>query len=123
MPSTQNIIMNRLKTFKVLCRLFSLSLLLLIISCSTKKSKLSENNYFLKNYFYNDSLKVGIDFDKNIEFREASLVKEKEYSKFLKGSDNLSPKDLFLVADSKERGTETYFFYQNIKSSNDSLVG
>ncbi|MNS42863.1 hypothetical protein D3C72_752550 [compost metagenome] len=114
--------MHRLKTFKLLSRLFSLSLLLLVISCSTNKSKLSENNYFLKNYFYNDSLKVGIDFDKNIEFREASLVKEKEYSKFLKGSDNLSPKDLFLVADSKEKGTETYFFYQNIKSSNDSLA-
>lgn len=114
--------MHRLKTFKLLSRLFSLSLLLLIISCSTKKSKLSENNYFLKNYFYNDSLKVGIDFDKNIEFREASLVKEKEYSKFLKGTEKLSSKDLFLVADSKEKGTETYFFYQNIKSSNDSLA-
>lgn len=114
--------MHRLKTFKLLPRLFSLSLLLLIISCSTKKSKLSENNYFLKNYFYNDSLKVGIDFDKNIEFREASLVKEKEYSKFLKGTEKLSSKDLFLVADSKEKGTETYFFYQNIKSSNDSLA-
>lgn len=114
--------MHRLKTFKLLSRLFSLSLLLLIISCSTNKSKLSENNYFLKNYFYNDSLKVGIDFDKNIEFREASLVKEKEYSKFLKGTENISSKDLFLVADSKEKGTETYFFYQNIKSSNDSLA-
>ena len=61
-------------------------------------------------------------FDKDIEFREASLVKEKEYTKFLNANENLSSKDLFLVADSKEKGTETYFFYQNIRSSNDSLV-
>ncbi|WP_348812845.1 hypothetical protein [Flavobacterium maritimum] len=112
-----------MKTFTLLSRLFSLLLsLFLIISCSTHKSKLSENNYFLKNYFYNDSLKVGIDFDKNIEFRKAPQVKAKEYKKFLKSKENISSKDLFLVADSKEKGTESYFFYQNIKTSNDSLA-
>ena len=100
--------MLRLKTFTLSSRLFSLLLsLFLIISCSTHKSKLSENNYFLKNYFYNDSLKVGIDFDKNIEFRKASQVKAKEYKKFLKSKENISSKDLFLVADSKEKGGKT----------------
>lgn len=115
--------MLRLKTFTLSSRLFSLLLsLFLIISCSTHKSKLSENNYFLKNYFYNDSLKVGIDFDKNIEFRKASQVKAKKYKKFLKSKENISSKDLFLVADSKEKGTESYFFYQNTKTSNNSLA-
>ena len=97
-------------------------LLLFFISCSTNKTKLSENNFFNKNYFYNDSLKVGIDFDKKIQFREASLVKEKEYKQLLKSNKNLSSKDLFLVADSKENGIEMYFFYQNVQPSNVNLI-
>lgn len=103
-------------------RYFNLLLLFLFISCGSNKSKLSENNYFNKNYFYNDNLKVGIDFDKNIQFREVSLVNEKEYKQLLKDHINLSSKDLFLVADSKENGIEMYFFYQKIKTSNDNLA-
>jgi hypothetical protein len=95
---------------------FNLLLLLFFISCGSNKSKLSDNNYFNRNYFYNHSLKVGIDFDKNIQFREASFTKEKEFKQLLK-SNKLSSKDLFLVADAKEKGIEMYFFYQNVPSS------
>lgn len=102
-------------------RYFNLLLLFLFISCSSKKSRLSENNYFNKNYFYNDSLKVGIDFDKNIQFKEVSLSKVREYKQLLK-KNNLSSKDLFLVAESKENGNEMCFFYQEIKTSDDNLV-
>ena len=94
-------------------RLSNLVVLLLFISCGSKKSKLSDRNYFNRNYFYNDSLKVGIDFDKNIQFREASLGKEKELKQVLKNNNNIASKDLFLVADAKENGIEMYFFYQN----------
>lgn len=96
---------------------FNLLLLFLFISCGSNKSKLSENNYFNRNYFYNDSLKVGIDFDKNIQFRGASFAKEKEFKQLLQ-RNKLSSKDLFLVADAKEKGIEMCFFYQNIPSSN-----
>jgi hypothetical protein len=95
---------------------FDLLLLLLFISCGSNKSKLAENNYFNKNYFYNDSLKVGIDFDKNVQFRAVSFDKEKEFKQVLK-RNKLSSKDLFLVADAKEKGIEMYFFYQNMPSS------
>lgn len=93
-------------------RLFNLLVLLLFISCGSNKSKLSENNYFNRNYFYNDSLKVGIDFDKNVQFREVALSKEKVFKQVLK-SNNIASKDLILVADAKENGIEMYFFYQN----------
>lgn len=95
---------------------FNLLLLFLFISCGSNKSKVADYNYFNRNYFYNDSLKVGIDFDKNIQFRKVFLDKEKEFKQLLK-SKNLSSKDLFLVADAKEKGIEMYFFYQNILSS------
>ncbi|WP_264565736.1 hypothetical protein [Flavobacterium sp. N3904] len=94
----------------------NLLLLFLFISCTSSKSKLAENNYFNKNYFYNDSLKVGIDFDKNVQFREVAFIKEKEFEQVLKGN-KLSSKDLFLVADAKEKGIEMYFFYQNVPSA------
>ncbi|MDI1303699.1 MAG: hypothetical protein PSX42_02400 [bacterium] len=87
-------------------RYFNLLLLSLLISCGSNKSKLSENNYFNRNYFYNDSLKVGIDFDKNVQFREVSF--DKEFKQLLK-SNKLSSKELFLVADAKEKGIEMYF--------------
>lgn len=96
---------------------FNLLLLLLFISCGSNKSKLSDNNYFNRNYFYNDSLKVGIDFDKNIQFREVAVSKEKEFKQLLQ-RNKLSSKDLFLVADAKEKDVKMYFFYQNIPSSN-----
>ena len=73
-------------------RYFNLLLLFLLISCISNKSKLAEGNYFNRNYFYNDSLKVGIDFDGNIQFRKISHVKEKEYKQLLK-SNKLSSKD------------------------------
>jgi hypothetical protein len=111
-----------LKTNKISLLFFNLSLLVLLISCSTTKNKLSENNYFNKNYFYNDNLKVGIDFDKNIEFKEVSVVKEKEIKELLKGHNTLSPKDLFLVADAKEKDMQLCFFYQNVKKTTDSLA-
>jgi hypothetical protein len=95
---------------------FNLLLLFIFISCSLNKSKVAGDNYFNKNYFYNDSLKVGIDFDKNIQFREVSSAKEKEFKQLLK-RNKISSKDLFLVADAKEKGIEMYFFYQNIPSS------
>jgi hypothetical protein len=95
---------------------FNLLLLLLFVSCGSNKRKLAENNYFNKNYFYNDSLKVGIDFDKNVQFREVSFDKEKEFKQLLK-RNKLSSKDLFLVADAKEKGVEMYFFYQKVPSS------
>lgn len=97
------------KTFKIMFRLFNLLVLLLFISCGSNKSKLNENNYFNRNYFYNDSLKVGIDFDKNVQFREVAVSKEKEFKQVLK-NNNIASKDLFLVADVKENGIEMYFF-------------
>ncbi|MFV5703037.1 hypothetical protein ACM55F_14290 [Flavobacterium sp. XS2P12] len=108
--------MTHIKTFGIMYRFSHLLLLLLLISCSSSKSKLPENNYFNRNYFYNDSLKVGIDFDKNVQFREVSSDKEKEFKQLLK-SNKISPKDLFLVADCKEKGVEIYFFYKNVPSS------
>ena len=103
--------------FAFMTKYFNLLLLFLFISCGSNKSKLSDNNYFNRNYFYNDSLKVGIDFDKNIQFRDASFTKEKEFKQLLQ-RNKLSSKDLFLIADAKEKGVEMYFFYQNIPSSN-----
>jgi hypothetical protein len=103
--------------FAFMTKYFNLLLLFLFISCGSNKSKLSDNNYFNRNYFYNDSLKVGIDFDKNIQFRGVSFAKEKEFKQLLQ-RNKLSSKDLFLVADAKEKGIEMYFFYQNIPSSN-----
>jgi hypothetical protein len=97
-------------------RLINLLAMLLFISCGSNKSKLSDRNYFNRNYFYNDSLKVGIDFDKNIQFREVAVSKEKKFKQLLK-NNNLSSKDLFLVADAKEKGVEMYFFYQNAQVS------
>ena len=108
------------KTSGIMFKLCNLLLLLLFISCGSNKSKLSENNYFIKNYFYNDSLKVGIDFDENIEFKEAFLPKEKVYKQLLKSND-LSSKDLFLVVNSKEKGLDMYFFYQNVQTANANL--
>ncbi|MFV8377085.1 hypothetical protein [Flavobacterium sp. LB1P62] len=113
--------MTLIKTFGIMTRYFNLLLLFLLISCSSNKSKLAKENYFNRNYFYNASLKVGIDFDKNIQFREGPFAKEKELKKLLK-SNKLSSKDLFLVADSKENGTEIYFFYKNIKALNGNLT-
>lgn len=93
---------------------------LLLISCSSNKNEITNRNYFNRNYFYNDSLKVGIDFDKNVQFREAAVSDEKEFKQLLK-SNNISSKDLFLVVDSKEKGLEMYFFYQNVQTANTNL--
>lgn len=117
----QNVIMTLIKTFGKMTKYFNLLLLFILISCSSNKSKIYERNYFNRNYFYNDSLKLGIDFDKNIEFREFSLANIKGYNEILK-SNKLSSKDLFLVAESKENGIEMYLFFQSIKASNDNLT-
>jgi hypothetical protein len=116
----QNVIMTPIKTFGTMPKYFNLLPLILFISCVSNKNNLSDNNYFNRNYFYNDSLKVGIDFDKNIQFREVSFLKEREYKQLLE-SNKLSSKNLFLVADSKEKGIEMFFFYQNVSSPTVSL--
>ena len=115
-------IMTPIKTIGMLKYTISIYLFFLLLSCSINKNELANKNYFNRNFFYNDSLKVAIDFDKNIAFREASLIKEKDYKKLLRSNENLSHKDFFLVADYKEKGMQIYFFYQEAKSSIDSLA-
>lgn len=113
--------MTLLKTLGITkCNIAFFIFFLLLISCSSNKNEIINRNYFNRNYFYNDSLKVGIDFDKNVQFREIAVSEEKEFRQLLKGN-NLSSKDLFLVADSKENGLEMYFFYQNGLTANANL--
>jgi hypothetical protein len=109
--SKTNVIMILTKTRGLMPRIASLFLFYFISLCSSAQNKESESNYFNKDYFYNSSLKVGIDFDGNLEF--TSSVKQGEYEKLLKGYSNLSKKNLFLVAKSKEKQFVVYFFFEN----------
>jgi hypothetical protein len=100
-----------MKTCGLILRTSSLFLFYFISFLSSAQNKESESNYFNKDYFYNNSIKVGIDFDKNLEF--TSFSKQEGYEKLLKGFPNLSKKNLFLVAKSKEKQFEIYFFFES----------
>lgn len=101
-------------TLKIISRFL---FLLLIYSCGTTKNNISKYNYFNKNYFYNDSLKIGIDFEKDIEFIAISNFNKSEI-KHISKNVNLKPQNLFLITESKEKKYKTYYFFENKSESN-----
>ncbi|MCV9930049.1 hypothetical protein OIU83_20480 [Flavobacterium sp. LS1R49] len=93
---------------------------LILISCSSAKKDMLEYNYFNEKYFYNDSLKVGIDFDKDAEFIGVNNLKRRQVKQLL-GKDKVSLENLFLVAEYKRRGFSIYFFFKNINGANNNF--
>lgn len=110
-------------TLKLISSFFFFSL---IYSCTATKSDISKYNYFNKNYFYNDSLKIGIDFENDIQFIELANFKKSNIKHL-----NISAENLFLITESKEKKYKTYYFFDNksepdknisfSKSNNDSI--
>lgn len=89
-----------------------------VINCKSKNNTFAERNFFNKDYFYNDSLKVGIDFWGGLEFHDTIynvrklLKKDKNGFKFIKKSH------LLLSGFSKVNKYRFSIFYENC---NDNL--
>ncbi|TRX04265.1 hypothetical protein [Flavobacterium gawalongense] len=106
----------------LIIRIISFFVLFFLISCVASKSKLAERNYFNKNYFYNDSLKVAIDFEDDLEFSDVSFLKTKEYKQFLNLHKQLVFKDLFLAVKSIKNEYELSLFTNKLKDFKDTLI-
>lgn len=103
-------------------RNYSFLLMFCFLSCVTTKGEFSGRNYFNKDYFYNDSLKIAIDFDDDLEFSDISFLKSKEYKRFLKNYKKLNRKDLFLSVKSIKNEYELSFFAQKTKQLKDTIL-
>jgi hypothetical protein len=88
---------------------------LLFLSCKTIDNKLNAFNYFNGDYFYNDSLKIGIDFWGALEFNYPIKIK-----KSLKNQNNLLKKYLLVACKSKVNNYNIYVFYNLVKNKEDN---
>lgn len=103
--------MMRIKTKQLILKLFKgFFFIAAMYSCSSQKNEFSKYNYFNKNYYYNDSLKIGIDFDNDTQFITTNSKNKKELKKY-----NLSYKNL--LAGTKSSSQQTLYFYQNINGA------
>lgn len=112
--------MTHIKLSGMIIRITSLFLSFLFFSCIS--TNLAQRNFFNKNYFYNDSLKVAIDFGEDLEFSDVSFVKTKEYKEFLKLHKELSFKKSFLSVKSVKNELEITFFFNNVTDYKDGIV-
>lgn len=97
----------------------SLLLLLapLLISCNATRQNVNKHNYFNEDYFYNDSLKIAIDFWGALNFiNPTERLRHRLKSEGIKSIDN---NKLFLVCESKANKYKMYFFCDSIKSPTD----
>ena len=69
---TIRIPMNGNNFFKISIVLFVLQI---VFSCGSIKQDLIKHNYFNGDYFYNDSLKIGIDFWGALDFTNLQKIK------------------------------------------------
>lgn len=101
---------------------FIVFFLFIIFSCSTIKEDVIKHNYFNKDYFYNDSLKVAIDFWGALSFKDITKIKRKEVKKELQNYKQLSLDNMFVLCSSTANKYNMYFFYETVIKTHDSLV-
>lgn len=80
-----------------------------------------KHNYFNKDYFYNDSLKIAIDFSSSVEF----LNVEKPIKLNTNNNNSfkyLSKKQLLLSCQSKTKNFKIKIYFDSVKKPIDSLI-
>jgi hypothetical protein len=105
-----------MKTNGLTLKLISFFFSLLIYSCGVIQNDISKYNYFNKNYFYNDSLKIGIDFRNDIEFIALSNLRDREIRQNMQDA-NIPLQNLFLITQSKKKKYKIYYFFENNSDS------
>ncbi len=105
---------------------FKISIILFVlqatISCGTIKQDIVKHNYFNGDYFYNDSLKVGIDFWGAMDFTNLEKIKKSELKSKLKDFKQYNVDDLIVNAVRDDKTYEMYFFYQKLENIKDNLI-
>lgn len=104
---------------------FCLVMFFVIASCSNSKylnQDIIKRNYQIDDYFYNDSIKVAVDFYGQLENINLLKTKKSELKKELKGLDNLSVDKLFFASNSKINDYKIYLFYDKIGENHDSIT-
>ncbi|WP_306354068.1 hypothetical protein [Flavobacterium sp. '19STA2R22 D10 B1'] len=96
-----------------------LILMILNCSCSTIKPSMVEYDFYNKNYYYNDSLKIGVDFPQAINFVNLNQVGKRQLKKELKGITHPDLNQLLVYGVSSDNSYSTFLFYEITK---DSLV-
>ena len=102
-----------------------LVMIIVITSCSNSKylnQDIIKRNYQIDDYFYNDSIKVAVDFYGQLENINLLKTKKSELKKELKSLDNLSVDKLFFACNSKINDYKIYLFYDKIEKNQDSIT-
>lgn len=110
-----NGILKEIKTYTILF------LGLILTGCSAKQN-IAKYNYFNKDYFYNDTLKVAINFWGSLDFKDPAKVKKAQLKHLLQNNKQLSLDNLFVFSSSNVNKYEMYFFFETVNKPLDNLV-
>lgn len=88
--------------------------------CTTINHEVIKHNYFNDDYFYNDSLKVSIDFWSALEFVNPEKLKKLNIN--LKKYKYISKKQILLAGKSKVNNYQICIYYDSIKKPEDNAI-
>lgn len=92
----------------------------IFIRCTVINNDVIKHNYFNKDYFYNDSLKVAIDFSNSVEF--LNTEKSNKLNINLKNRYKyLSKSQILLAFQSKNDNYKIHLYFDSIKKPKDNL--
>ena len=105
---------------------FKISIILFVLQfffcCGSIKQDVIKYNYFNGDYFYNDSLKIGIDFWGALDFTNLQKIKKAALKTKLKDFKQYNVDDLIVNAVRDDKTYEMYFFYQKLENVKDNLI-
>ena len=93
---------------------------LFLYRCTTINHEVIKHNYFNEDYFYNDSLKISIDFWSSIEFLDLKKLKRSNIN--LKKYKYLFKKQILVACESKVNNYKILIYYDSIKKPKDDFV-
>jgi len=99
------------------------SCLFSLFSCRTINQDISKHNYFIGDFFYNDSIKVSIDFLGNIIQEDLSDIKYHQLKKELRQVKGISLNNLFIKCHPERNNRfNMYYFYEKTDFIGDTLT-
>ncbi|WP_306354067.1 hypothetical protein [Flavobacterium sp. '19STA2R22 D10 B1'] len=97
--------------------LASLVFIFTLYSCGVIKQDVVKREYYNRNFYYNDSIKVGVNFHGAIDFFDLTIFKKKHLKKNLKGIPHPNLNRLFIYANAWVPNVDFFFFYEEMKDS------